>query len=53
MGTQIFFARIQEVSAFRGIQEVSARSVRKELINHKSGFGSGSFFGIFSCSRRT
>ena len=34
MGTQIFFARIQEISAFRGIQEVSARSVRKELINH-------------------
>ena len=25
---------VQEVSAFRGIQEVSARRVRKELINH-------------------
>ena len=25
---------IQEVSVFRGIQEVSARRLRKELINH-------------------
>ena len=25
---------IQEVSVFRGIQEVSARKLRKELINH-------------------
>ena len=30
----IFFVGIQEVSAFRGIQGVSARRVRKELINH-------------------
>ena len=25
---------IQEVSVFRGIQEISARRLRKELINH-------------------
>ena len=29
-----FFVGIQEVSVFRGIQEVSARRLRKELINH-------------------
>ena len=34
MGTQIFFVGIKEVSVFRGIQEVSARRLRKELINN-------------------
>ena len=34
LGTQTFFVGIQEVSVFRGIQKVSARRLRKELINH-------------------
>ena len=34
MDTQIFFVGIQEVSVFSGIQKVSARRVRKELINY-------------------
>ena len=32
IGTQTFFVGIQEVSIFHGIQEVSARRLRKELI---------------------
>ena len=34
LGTQTFFVGIQEVSVFRVIQEVSARRLSKELINH-------------------
>ena len=34
VGTQTFFVGIQEVSVFRGIQDISARRLRKELINH-------------------
>ena len=34
VGTQTFFVGIQEVSVFRDIQEISARRLRRELINH-------------------
>ena len=34
VGIQTFFVGIQKDSVFRGIQEVSARRLRKELINH-------------------
>ena len=34
VGTQTFFVRIKELAVFRGTQEVSARGLRKELIDH-------------------
>ena len=52
MGTQTIFVGIHEVSAFCGIQELSAHRVCKELINHNCrGLVSFCFMYLVLCTK--